>query len=173
MKRCRFVFCGDETTSFQPPSNAYQRNLFLISKIPNFDLLAFAICTEGGRGRGRGRVGPGGWGVGSNLVPASSDSDQRQRSEIELLEATWRRRRRGPAVRLLTATEVQPSKRKSQILDQRLEARDLEKLRFRCLRSRDLLCSDCSSFLFSLCNLYCCWLCLVHGFFAFQIIFER
>ena len=74
---------------------------------------------EGARGR-VGRVGPGG--VGSNLVPTSSDGDRRRRPEIELLKATWRRRRRGPAARLLTVTEVQPSKRKSQILDQRLEA---------------------------------------------------
>ena len=53
-------------------------------------------------------------------VPASSGNGGRRLSCLSF----WRRRRPGDGevVDALTATEVQPSKRKSQILDQRLEA---------------------------------------------------
>ena len=74
-------------------------------------------------------MGAGGWnleiGIGSHL--AGTDEQRRRRPETEqseLLEATAiGRRRDGEVIDALTATEVQPSKRKSQILDQQLSIR--------------------------------------------------
>ena len=96
MKRRRFIFCRDETTSFQQPSNAKKRNLFLISKFQS------ALQVQGGGG---------GWGVESHLVTASSDGERWRRPETELLEATT-------TARLGTTTKVQE---KIPDFDQRLE----------------------------------------------------
>ena len=68
-------------------------------------------------------MGAGGWNLELDLtwpVPKSSGDGGRRLSSLSF----WRQRRPGDSevIDALTATEVQPSKRKSQILDQRLEA---------------------------------------------------
>ena len=111
----KIIIINNETTSFcllQRRNNVASATLKCLTEelVPWVSKFRYASALKG-----EGGGGGGGWGIGSHLVPASSDGDRRRQPETKLLEAT-------ATARLLTATEVQPSRRKSQILDQRLEA---------------------------------------------------
>ena len=98
MKRRRFVFCRDKTTSFQPPQ---MLNRAICSPFPKFGISdqLDCFCSLHRRGEGDGDWEDGGLELDLTWpVPASSDGDRRRRPETEqseLLEATATGRRRG------------------------------------------------------------------------------